>query len=98
APGPRPLVSLRVPDPLGRWHPHPGASADLRRRQHPPLRRHDVRHTLTDLFAKWNDIVGGPAMTFSSDVPPGSRARTLSPSRAAAPLLHQVPYQRPVSP
>ena len=28
--------------------------------------------TLTDLFGRWTDILNGPAMQFSTDVPPGS--------------------------
>ena len=28
--------------------------------------------TLTDLFKRWTDILNGPAMSFTSDVPPGS--------------------------
>ena len=32
------------------------------------------RPTLTSLFSRWTDILGGATMTFSPDVPPGSPA------------------------
>jgi len=49
--------------------------------------------TLTELFNRWTDILNGPAMSFSSDVPagsPGSRSLNIPWVGGGGDELHRV--------